>query len=138
MCSPEIMEYPAAPERLDARARVWLSRQRAAYRLAELSGEPVTIDSYGGAWKIYMRFVRFAIASARESENDNDPRAYDKDGNPRAWHRREAERNEARYSALTRDLAPYGATIEWAGLYPSICIKDGGGIREQITGYFFE
>lgn len=136
----DLKEYPSAGGvRLNARAAVWLNRERAAYRLAELKGGPVTVAAFEEAYKLYMRFIRFALASYREAENDNDRRAYKPDGTPRAWHAEEAARNERRAAAIDRDLEPYGVKLVWCGMYPSIC-KVGpacGGVSEQITGYFF-
>lgn len=135
----QLKEYPTASTHMDRRACVWLNRERAAYRLAEYAGAPVTVESFEAAWDIYMRFTRFAIASARESENDNDPRAYKADGTPRAWHAAEADRNARRYHRLRADLAPYGLNIVWCGLYPSICKVDAEshGVAEQIAIYTF-
>ena len=117
------IDRPAYPEcRLDKRSATWLWRRQAAWDLVNNEFDEVTEEEYDRAYDLLNRCIRYGLADARYSEDENDSRFF-KNGLPLPAFKHRGELLDRRRERLDNELARYGAMLGWAGLYPTIIDK---------------
>ena len=97
------------------RSEVWFRRAASAWALAHRLG-PVTEETLAAATKLLDSIQRYALADAREWEQENSNEWY---CNSQYHKDREAMLNRRR-ARLEKALEPYRCRLVNYGLYPSI------------------
>ena len=87
---------------------------------------------------IMTQFYRLCALSVRSCEFDNS-QAF---ASGKSWainYHKELEQKEAKaIERVKKALEPYGLTISYCGICPTICVKhEGGGISEVIRRFFY-
>lgn len=98
------------------RAEVWFRRAVSAYDLAARLDHEVTEETRDAAAKLLDSIQRYALADAREWEQENSSEHYQASD----LHKRRQKALDKRRERLQKALFPYRCKLVNYGLYPSI------------------
>lgn len=113
------------------RAEVWFRRAVSAYDLAARLDPEVTEEARDAAAKLLDSIQRYALADAREWEQENSSERYCNS----ALHKYREEMLDRRRERLEKQLAKYGCRLVNNGLYPSV-IDGETGENLYLLHYF--
>lgn len=113
------------------RAEVWFHRAVSAYDLAARLDANVTEEARDTAAKLLDSIQRYALADAREWEQENSSERY---CNSR-YHKEREKMLDRRRERLEKQLSKYGCKLVNYGLYPSI-VDNETGANLYLLHYF--
>ena len=108
----------------------WKMAERLAKRKRRIEGrndDEASYEEIEEAYTLVNRLCRLANDNERNCERDNDSAWQEVE-----WRRRKLDRIEERWVEREKEIVvlfgPYGCSIDWPGLYPSIVADEGGDI----------